>query len=254
MKVLGEKFIRKRISPPYEKMLDLWGALCKEEIGQHIEIFLADRHEHPNLKHFKGTINTALPRKIDNKLTLVVYLDSVDPPNWLILTHEVGHWILKLKGFKSVRFENGRHSNLEILFNSFIHHTPLYKIQKELGIDPQEEIDSRAENHIFLLNRDKESVNNDLHLRNALLFADDLISCTPELHEELFSLISQKHPKTFEYVKIILETATFYDLNDPKSHAKFAKMLIKKLNVKKDWSFTNEVYELKIGASSNQVE
>ncbi len=241
MKAYLEKAIREKMGPEVNKLLDLWGALCNEKIGFSVEVLIADRHDINQLKSFKGELNTARPKKINGDYKLIVYMDSLQNVTPVIFSHELGHWIIKFKGFKGVIFKDATHSNAEILLNSLTHHKPVYVLQKSLGIDPQEEIDSRTVHNIQLFGNDNEPSDSSRQLSNALLVADDLLSCTKKYHDELKNIIKDKHKQTYGHLETILDVESYYDLNDPEKNHKFQRMVIQKLKLSNDWFSPDEV-------------
>jgi hypothetical protein len=47
-----------------------------------------------------GLFGTAIPYMVENKLCLVIWLDVLEPLDQLLLTHELGHFVLSLQGYK----------------------------------------------------------------------------------------------------------------------------------------------------------
>lgn len=245
MKAFRETSIRDKMPPCVANMLDLWHSLCDEHLDFSIEVMLADRHECREFKNFKGELNTALPMNVDGKLRLIVYVESISSVTPIILTHELGHWIVKFQGFEGVIFRDAKHSNNEIMLNSLSHHRAIYSLQITYGIDPQAEIDARAEHDITLFRGDSEPANPDLQLSNALLIADDRLSCSSDKDAKLTTILAEYHPKTATFVDTILDTASHYDFNNPDKTKRFERMIIKKLRLSKDWYFPDEVGSLK---------
>lgn len=246
LKYYTESEIRKIIQDPYIGMLNSWSSLCKEKLGGNVEVLLVDRHDDPQFSSFKGELNTAIPDVIEDKVKLIVYLDSLDPINEVIFTHEIGHWILKLKGFPAIVINCGRLNSFEqILINSLIQHPPLYSLQRSLGINPQAEIDLRAEHNINLFNSEDENNKEEDIIINALTVADDLISCSKNIHNILNGIMLKNHPKASKIIDTLIETKQFYDLDDPRNNLKFVRMLIKKIKIKDPWHHSNEINHLK---------
>ena len=105
---------------------------------------------------------------------LTLWLDSFSSISPIVVTHEIKHWALKLKGLRTVACEPKPHGNIEILLNSFVHHPSIYVPQRSLGYEPQPEIDSRALNDITVFSEKKETRDTQSWIPNALLFTDDL--------------------------------------------------------------------------------
>ena len=246
IKYYSESKIREIIKEPFINMLNTWTSLSREVLGGKMEVILIDRHDHPMTKKFEGEINTAKPEEINREMKLLVLLESLESINYTIFTHEVGHWALKLKRFPAIKLHTDiPNHDIEILLNSLIQHPPLYSLQRSLNINPQEEIDSRAEHNIKLFGSDNEIYNEELIILNALTVADDLLSCTENMRTKLYDIMLAKHPETCRLIDIIVEAKEFYDLDNPQGNLKFAAKLMKELNIKYTWSRSKEVSVLK---------
>ena len=190
-------------------------------------------------------LSTALPQVIEGRVRLVLWLENLEHVTDVLLSHELGHWVLCLQGYKSIKDPNNRHSNTEILLNSLASHRPLYDMQRSLGIEPKEEIDSRARNTKTVFSRDDKTDSKRKQTENALLVADDLMNCSSSIRDELEGVISERHPKTYSLVRTIIETASHYDLLDKEQNGRFLKMVVRKLELGDGWRFTDDVSELK---------
>lgn len=244
MKLIEEVSIRKIVDSSTIAMLDLWKELTIKKFGKAPEVIIGDRKEHPQLKSFVGSINLSYPHKVKGKVYLALWLDSVDPLNLLMVTHELGHWILKLQNFLGLLSYPKKNNNIEILLNSLAHHVPLYELQKKYGHEPQIEIDSRASHNLNLFSKDEEPYDNNTCKQSALILADDIINCSPNIADQIKSLFSKKHPKTYKMVDTILETKSYYNLQIPEKNLKFQKMVIKKLALPNSWEVGKDVDEL----------
>lgn len=250
MKVYTENDIRKQADLPGLELLAQWHALCENKLGFDLEVAVADRHEHPQLKRFQGELNTALPLEMNGELKLVLLMDRLVNVSPIILSHELSHWIAKLQGVKAAFSEGDRHSDVEILLNSLCQHRVVYQIQRSVGIDPTPEIESRVEHNISIFSKPPAPKGRKRAKRSALLLADDLLSCSSEKYDRLMGIVDEQDKQTSSFVKEILDIATRYDLCDKEQLMPFERMLITQLGLAGHWRFGDEVEELKrVGGS-----
>jgi len=246
MRLYRETEIRKHADEPTIAMLELWRSLSEQKIGHTIEVMLGNRREHHQLAQYPGELNTAFPHLIEGNVVLSLWLDSFNDVNPLIVSHEIGHWILKLQGFRAFIYRPKIHDNIEIFFNSMIHHPPLYELQRSLGHEPQTEINSRALHNIDIFSNERETNNRQLWETNALLLADDLLNCSESLHIQLKEIINKTHTNTSELLKKILTIAPSYDLLNHNQNIKFSRNVIKNLKLgSSNWRIINEVKKLR---------
>ncbi len=235
MKVFRESAIRKGADQPTLKMLDLWHELVSKKIGAPIEVGVACRKDFPQFKNFRGEINTAMPMKVQNKPFLVLIFEDTSNVEEVILTHELGHCVLKLQGFSPFICIPERHSNNEIMLNSLAHHPPLYALQRSLGHEPQKEVDKRARHDLKLFSKGAEKPGKQLWVQNALLAADDLLHCSQEFREKMLATLQARYPRTTKLVNKILEASSHYDLLDQTGNEKFIRQVIQKLQLGSAW-------------------
>ena len=101
--LMTEDELRKEADEPIIKCLDQWRSMCTKEIGSNIEVLVGDRHDHTEYKKNHGNFNTSDIIIHNYKLYLVLWIDSLPIKDYLIITHELGHNILYLQGFCSVK-------------------------------------------------------------------------------------------------------------------------------------------------------
>ena len=242
-RVYRESDLRDVVGAPYIAMLDLWTVSSHEKIGLPIEILVLDRREHPKFRDFDGLLNTALPDAINEEIKLIVYLETINPIDYQLMTHEIGHWILNLRGFKTIRVKED--SFIGSLINSLAHHRPLYELQRSLNIDPQNLIDHRASAYISLFSERNKSADNKSSITDALMLSDILLSCSSSIGLKLDETVESNCSLTKKYTDIIMETASYYNLHDQASNLKFIRMLQKNLKLKHSWNIVNDLYELR---------
>ncbi len=245
MKPFPESYIREKADDPTIKILDLWKKTSEDILGRSIDVMIGDRKDNPELKYVPGEINAGYPGVFDGKVVLPIWLEhpkSFDP---LIITHEVGHWILLITGFKGLVNKYGKQSGIDINMNSMAQHVPLYKLQRKYGHNPQKIIDSRAKNNLNNIVRGTEFLLGDKWAEFALLFADDILNCSDEIKEDIMEILNESYPVTLSFLEKILNIVSNYDLNDPKSNLAFLKSLVNTLYLGEGWKVMDEVVELK---------
>jgi len=235
MNVFRESAIRDKADQPMLKMLDLWHELVSKKIGTPIEVGVACRKDFPQFKNFPGEINTALPMKVQDKPFLVLIFEDTLNVKEILLTHELGHCVLKLQGFSPFVCIPKRHSYTEIMLNSLAHHPPLYALQRSLGHEPQKEIDTRAKHYLKLYSKESEKPGKKVWIQSALRVTDDLLHCSDELKEEMLETLQAKHPHTTRLVNKVLEAYSHYDLLDQSGNEKFFRRVIQKLQLGSGW-------------------
>ncbi len=243
MRIYRETAIRKQSDKPTIAMLDLWHSLSEQTTGYSIEVVVGNRKEQRQLSSFSGELYTAIPQIIEGKVRLILWLDSVSDAKTIFITHEIGHWVLKLQGFMGFINRSQKNSNIEILLNSMAHHPPLYAIQRSIGHEPQEEIDSRCLHNIRLFSKGKEAQQRELRIQNALILADDIFN-SEENRYPLINVISRRHPNTSELLNKIIKLESSYNLLVPDQNKIFCKQIIDSLKLSGDWYNPDEVKSL----------
>ncbi|MCK4732476.1 MAG: hypothetical protein KAT65_08460 [Methanophagales archaeon] len=241
MRLYRETTLREQADEPIVAMLELWRSLSEQKIGAPIEVMIGNRREHRQLSLFSGELNTAFPVIVKGKVVLSLWLDSLSDVNPILVTHEIGHWVLKLQDFRGLIYQPQLHSDVEIYLNSLAHHPPLYALQRSLGHDPQLEIDSRTLHDIEVFSHDRETKDRQFWVKNALLFTDDLMNCSEEYYTQLDKIVSKKHPNTSNLLKKILAFASSYNLLSPDQNLKFSRRVIQDLKLGSGWREMDEV-------------
>jgi hypothetical protein len=228
-----EHDLRRIIEPPYTVMLDMWNSLVLQQIGIPIEILVLNRRLHPKFKDYDDILNSAMPSVVGKEIKLIVYLENTSSVDAQVLTHEIGHWVLKLKGFEGIRMYDDSMTSGFIL--SLSQHRALYELQRSVGIDPQTLIDDRARDHILPFRKDDEPHDRRKNIDQALVLTDILLSCSQQIREEIQDTVFMHYKKTAKWIKLFLETASYYNLLTPADCLKFTRMLIRKADLKADW-------------------
>jgi hypothetical protein len=233
MTAVPEDVVRQHVEPTTIAVMDHWHKLCDAHVGGRLEIVVVDRKDYPLTRDYIGELNTAIAWKIpDRGPVLGVMLDSTRSSimDEVIFTHEVGHYILFLQGFKALRFQPPA-TNTEILLNSVGHHRPLHAFQRFHGIDPQQQIDDRAQHTLELLRRGSEPESSVGRINAALLLADDLFSCSGGVAQTIRDEGAQRYPDTMRIVSTIMTTARHYDLLKAVPNLRFLQMIAQKLRL-----------------------
>ncbi len=233
--------LRKQGDQPLIAMLDLWRSLSEQKAGLPLEVMTGDRKEHRQLCAFSGELYTAYPSIVNKQPVLVLYLDSLNNVKPILVTHEIGHWVLKLQGFVGFIHQTNKHSNTELLLNSMAHHVPLYALQRSVGHDPQEEVDSRALHNLRLFSKKRKRNEPDNSLNNALMLADDIMNCSQNERASLKNVLVKKHPETSKLTNKIVALAKSHVLHVPQENLKFCQSIIKDLKLGGRWSIANDV-------------
>ncbi len=233
MKLYKEIEIRKQADEPTLKMLDLWRSLSKEKTGVAVEVMIGNRREHKQLKDFDGELYTASPFVYNNKPFLVLYMDSLSNVNPLMITHEIGHWVLHLQGFYALKYSPNNNGNIEILLNSMAEHVPLYALQKSLGHEPETEIEARTLHNIKLFAKKVKSEKNIT--ANVLMLTDDIINCSDSNRIALLNVLNKNYPKTSKLTKKIKVLSSSFNLLSADQNLLFREKVIEELDLGRGW-------------------
>ncbi len=257
MKIQRESALLAKADAPTKKMLAIWHRLCRDVLKGDLEVGVADRHEYGPTKHYKGELNTALPMPIDGKTMLVLLFDNAESPEDLMITHELGHWVLELLGFKGVQNRKSPHSAAEIMLNSMSQHSALYVLQRSAGHEPQSEIDKRARHNLsklktaaFTLSPSKATPSKngqiaEIGVDKILLLADDVLHCSQDLAAEIFATLKHDRPKAEECVRDIRGLRDSLDPAQLDTHAPFVRAVMRRLDFGSGWITVDEMPGLK---------
>jgi hypothetical protein len=187
-------------------------------------------------------MNTALPQRLGDRLVFMLLLDSTKKIDMIIVTHELGHLVLKLQGLKMLVYRNDRsYWGLGELCS----HPALYVLQRSLGHDPQKEIDRRVAHDIAFLRTKIETADEKTNIEKSFYYADDLINCSRSNRIGLERILSNKLPRTAEFVKKILEVKSSRDISRIDQVLPFSKEVVQKLCIAGNWSEYDEIEYLR---------
>ncbi len=242
MQMFEEAVLRDYGDAPTNRMFDIWHQECLNYINNDIDVIMADRRQNPQLHNIPGEMNSASPAVFDNKLYLVLWFDSVYPLQPLLVTHEFGHWILVLRGYKMLVDSARTYGDIVVNLNSMAHHPPLFTLQRSLGHEPQGMIDLKARNDNVYLNEEKGR-NSQRWISDALLIADDLINCSENYRVRLNNTLKKRLPHTNRFVRTIMNTLNINDLHSPEKNLKFCYKLTKELKLDK-WTELDQLSDI----------
>ena len=237
-----ESALRRIADTPTLKMMELWKSETRQVVGQSIEIMAGNRRNNKVFQSIQGQLNTAVPEKYRGQLVLILWLDVFPNPNMIILTHEIGHWVLKLQGYRNL-FCNPRDVMREMLVNDVAMHVPLYNLQRSIGHEPQDEIDSRTENDIHLIEKANSETTDSAAA--ALLFTDDILNCSEMRRRQMKSSLKNFLPDVLGLVDEVTTEAHNYDVLNPLQNVAFKKSLVKKLGLGGQWDVADDVETLR---------
>ena len=230
MQYFNETVLRDYGDEPTNQMLDLWHQECLNYFNNDIEVIMADRRHNPRLRDIPGTINSASPHVFDNKMHLTLWLESVYPLEPILVTHELGHWILVLRGYKTLVDPGRTFGDIVVNLNSLAHHPPLFTVQRSLGHEPQDMIDHETKNDIDYYNEQKER-DSQRWISDALYITDHLTNCSENYRLRLNNVLKKRLPNTSRFVRVIMDMLNTSDLHSPEKNLKFCYKLIKELKL-----------------------
>lgn len=246
MKLFYEKSLSDLGDKPLTDILSLWHSLCREKIGADFEVMVGNRKEHHQLSQYNGELNVATPHIIDGQPKLIIWMDDIRNVQSLLLTHEVGHWILKLQGFRGMVYRSNPHSNVEIMLNSLLHHPGVYDIQRQYGQEPEESIVGRLRHSIKLFDEGSESDVKEDRIQRALIVADDYLHCSNAVRAEMDAVLNQKHKLTRKLLKKLLKVFDKYDLLDTSDVEKCGLEVLSVMGLNSNsWEHIDELNKLK---------
>lgn len=255
MKLFYEKALLDLGDKPLANILGLWHELCQEKIGADFEVMVGNRREHHQLADYRGESNVATPHIIKNQLKLIVWVDNTRDVKSLLLTHEIGHWILKLQGFRGMVNKPSPHSDIEIILNSLLHHPGVYAIQRQHGQDPQKSIVDRLKHNLKLFREGEEGKTKEDRIQRALIIVDDYMHCSTTLRAEVDRVLREKHKLTKKLLAKLMKIINKYELTSPKDTEKCGLEILKCLGLNmQTWGHIDEISKLRSMADSIKPE
>lgn len=175
---------------------------------------------------------------------MLLALETLNSIDEVLITHELGHWVLRLQGFESLQNEHKRNGSTEMHLNSLAQHPALYALQRELGHEPQTEIDSRAAHNLKLVrsgefDRSRAPVDDALHL------ADDMLNCSDSISRELEETLRSRLPKLLAPIEAIRGARMTFPPLTPNRHKRFLQRVAQEMGLKAGWNFVQEAQVLR---------
>jgi hypothetical protein len=160
-----------------------------------------------------------------------------------MLTHEIGHCLLKLRGFHGLVCDLEDEQILAGLLNDVGTHVELYALQRSIGHEPQSEIDSRIDYNIKSCSKAKPGTIHET--QTTLLLADDILNCSKAKGELLKSTLRKNLPKVLGLVETIVSESSKYDLHNPEQNVSFRQSLVSRLSLRGNWKALDYLQEIK---------
>lgn len=233
-------------------MLVLWHQLCQDVLGGDLEVGIANRHDYGPTKHFHGELNLQVPMVVSGTPMMVLLFEATSSVEDILLTHELGHAVLKLQGFKSIRKTGQPHIDEEIFFNSMCQNPALYVLQRSIGHDPQHQTDARAKHTLHNLKPAPYTLLGTppgrfgaLSAKNVLLVLDDVLNCSPEIAEALLAKLDKYSAAAASYVRNTREIRNRLDPAKLVSHPAFVQAAMQEFGLDDGWGFADEIQALK---------
>jgi len=225
-------------------MFDLWHSLCNEVLGEELEIIASDSKNHPEYQNFPGEINTCEPYFEGNKvIALCLWLNDFPRVEQILITHELGHWIMRLKGYKAIR-SNTISKRKNIMLHSLCDHPVLYKIQRDIGHDPQNMIDIRSIRDLRFVNKIASPFPGD-EIELSLQLSDNIFNTSKRNAKNIIKKARKFHPVIYEKINKIIKTMKRHNLFDTNENIKCRFELVKRINLMNSWHVHDDVKELR---------
>jgi hypothetical protein len=240
MKLYSESQLLNGADPATVLMADNWHRLCREHLAVDLEVCCGDFHDDPRFAANHALLTSSEIRQVDGdgRHVLVLMLHSVEPVEDVLITHELGHNILKLLNFCTARPLNRAFGETAAWLNSFSQHPMIYALQRQHRQDPSRDIDNRARFRITELASIGRHV--ALPLVTGLQLADDLMHASHPVADELRRLARTRAPAVMQVADKVREVASGYDLTGVAQHEEFLRSAVAALNLGTDWVFGSE--------------
>jgi len=242
MAFISEDSIRKKADEATIKFLDLWEELSNSVLGTSLPVCIKDLKKNPLYKHITYEFSTAIPDPVEKPVSLAIWTSHYPHLSNVLITHEIGHWILVLKGFKTIR--EGRLDRVKNAFiRSMIDHPVIYSLQRKYGHDPLEWVDKRAIDSIHYVQKQAVSWPHSINLM-ALYLADDVFNCSKRVSKRILRLSRRYHPKLHEKIVTITNCMNKFDLNNPEENLQCRYEIVSELGLKGKWVIKDDLTDL----------
>ena len=116
-------------------------------------------------------------------------------------------------------------------------HRPLYRLQRNAGLDPQKEIDKRAEHNVRIFTKGTEPPQRNIQIEHTLMLVDDMLSCAESLRDELMDVIRDRHTKTERLITKVLDVCSHYDLYEIDPIRRMMRRVVQELRLGSRWVY-----------------
>jgi hypothetical protein len=242
MKLYSESQLLNGADPATILMADNWHRLCREHLPVDLEVCCGDFRDDARFANSRSLLTSSEIRQVggDGRHVLVLMLHSVDPVEDVLITHELGHNILRLLNFCTARPLNRAFGETAAWLNSLSQHPAIYALQRQHRQDPGRDIDNRAR---FRTTELLASIGRHFTppLVTGLQLADDLMHASAPIADELRRLARTRAPSVLQVAHTVCEVASGYDLTDVVQHEEFLRSAVAALSLGTDWVFGSEV-------------
>jgi hypothetical protein len=222
-------------------MLDQWKALSQQHFGGEIPVIVASRYKCPIplISSTLGEVNATSFIRMGGKMTLAVWLEKFEQPGYVfddvLVSHEVGHRVIAANGFYSVGTAHPAWHQAGGLLYSLAQHSPLYKMQQELGIPFQTLADQRARGLINGYVKQVQSLGIGNAAVDAMVFADDILHASSNVGDQLLKVVLPKIPAVQRIAEKVVHHAKQHDLLDVADNLQFMESVINELAPGPTW-------------------
>ena len=227
------------------KLLEDWHIVCRENIGEDIEIMISSRYEHPRYRNLKGTLNFALPNTVNGRVFFSLYLENAINFDPVIVSHEICHPLLKIKGLKSMRDDANIQSNEENLLNTLCEHPLVYEEQKKYGHSPNKMINEKATNDRRRMSRTHVRPSYKEKIMEYLVISDSVFNAPRTLSRKIMRNAKKNNKDVYDAVTTIINEMNKKNIFDYDNNIFIKKNIIKKISMEGKWSIRDDLVALR---------
>ena len=219
--------VRAQASSGANQVFDEWASLASQHLGMTVPLAVASRYDCPNpyVNQPMGSVNTSTFGIIDGQKTLIIWLEEFGQPMFtfdeVLISHEVAHRILSLKGFCSLGSTDPLLVQPGAMLYSLAQHSPLYQMQDSLGINSRSLVDQRA--HDLAANYVNQTVVYGVAnpMVDGIIVADDILHASPALSKALRYTTLPSVPTVQHFSELVINIASQFDLHDKSDNEQF---------------------------------
>lgn len=242
MKIILEDSIRKQGDETTIEFLELWKELSISTLNKHLPVCIRDLKDHPHYKHIDTEFHSTNPYPENKPVSLAIWSSHYPNLDDVLITHEIGHGILVLQGFKTI-LERSLGININGLIRQLGDHPVIHSIQKQYGHNPQILRDPRARKSINFV-RKKPIPWPESETLMAMYLADDVYSCSKTISKRILKLSSRYHPTLHDKIERIIQCMNKHDLMDIEENLQCRFEIISELNISGKWVIQDDLQDL----------